>query len=860
MIIPSWDLQASSQTSGNMNQLSQVGVDTSAWYHAPVSRCTSMECLIAAGEYNQTELFYSDNLNYVDWGKFLQPWLFRSEFSLDQIHGRHVFLKTNGVTSKADVYLNGKEIADKTVQSGAYGGHTYDVTSVVERKNALLIRAYPTDYNYDFALGYVDWNPYPPDNGTGVWRNVEIKQTGPVAIGPLYITTDFDLPVGSSPAQISLKTTARNLENTACTFTATARVAPDASNRTSDEPTNWTQSVTLGPMEAREITLTTTIDNPAFWWPYHWGDQPLYNADLDIFVDGSVSDSEHGTFGIRKVTRTLNQYNDTLLTVNGHHFQSRGGGYSPNMFLRWDSEHFATIVRYMLDMGLNTLRLEGKMEQPELYEIAARMGLMVMPGWECCDKWEAWAYNDELSVSPVPVWDENDYYTANSSMKHEAAMIQNHPSLLAFLVGSDFWPNTRATNLYVDALDDASWQNPIICSAAKRGYPERLGPSGLKMAGPYDWVPPNYWYDTEPSEDRLGAAFGFGSELGSGVGTPEIGSLRKFLNQTEMDKLWQEPNANLFHMSTNVSSFYDRTIYNNALWTRYGPPTSLDDYLLKAQIMDYEATRSEFEAYSAQWNATRPATGVIYWMLNNAWPSLHWNLFDFYLHSGGAYFGTKIGSRQEHVAYDYVQRSVWLINHSVQKTGRRSIEVETLSLDGKPLTRNTLTVDTEPNSSREISKVASLENQSDVVFLRLLLKDDRDAVLSRNVYWIAPNIDKLDWANSTWYVTPVTKYADYKSLQNLKPADVSVTLAKQNGPCDRLVAHVKNHSDVPAFFIRLNLVDSDGDDIVPVVWSDNFVTLWPGEQIQLEASHYGQVGNVAVGVSGGNIQANTVWL
>lgn len=819
-----------------------------------------MECLIAAGEYNQTDLFYSDNLNHVDWGKFLQPWLFRSEFSLDQTQGRHVFLKTNGVTSKADVYLNGKEIADKTTQSGAYGGHTYDVTSVVESKNALLIRAYPTDYNYDFALGYVDWNPYPPDNGTGVWRNVEIKQTGPVAIGPLYITTNFDLPVGSSPAQIALKTTARNLENTACTFTATARVAFDASGCKSDAPASWTQSVSLGPMEAREITLTTTIDNPAFWWPYHWGDQPLYNADLEISVDGSVSDSEHGTFGIRKVTRTLNQYNDTLLTLNGYHFQPRGGGYSPNMFLRWDSEHFKSIVRYMLDMGLNTLRLEGKMEQPELYEIAARMGLMVMPGWECCDKWEAWAYNDELSVSPVPVWDENDYYTANSSMKHEAAMIQNYPSLLAFLVGSDFWPNTRATNLYVDALDDASWQNPIICSAAKRGYPERLGPSGLKMAGPYDWVPPNYWYDREPSEDRLGAAFGFGSELGSGVGTPEIGSLRKFLNQTEMDKLWQEPNANLFHMSTNMSSFYDRTIYNNALWARYGAPTSLDDYLLKAQIMDYEATRSEFEAYSAQWNATRSATGVIYWMLNNAWPSLHWNLFDFYLHPGGAYFGTKVGSRQEHVAYDYVHRSVWLINHSIKKTGRRSIEVETLSLDGKPLARNTLTVDTEPNSSREIGKVAGHGNQGDVVFLRLLLKDDRDAVLSRNVYWIAPNIDKLDWANSTWYVTPVTNYADYKSLQNLKPADVSVTLAKQNGHCDRLVAHVKNHSDVPAFFIRLNLVDSDGDDIVPVVWSDNFVTLWPGEQIQLEASHYGQAGNVAVKVSGGNIQADTVWL
>ena len=858
LVIPSWDLQASSQTSANMGQLSQAGMDTSAWYHAPVSRGTTMGCLIAAGEYNQTQLFYSDNLNSVDWGRFLQPWLFRSEFSLHPSNGRHFFLKTNGVTSKADVYVNGKEIADKTTQTGAYGGHTYDITSVADEKNALLIRAYPTDYMYDFAIGFVDWNPYPPDNGTGVWRDVEIRETGPVAMGPLYITTDFSLPVGSSSAKVALKTTVRNLENKACTLAAKASVALDGSDQT-DAQTSWTQSVSLGPMESREITLTTTLDNPAFWWPYHWGDQPLYNADLEVSAGGSVSDRANGKFGIRKVTRTLNEHNDTMLTVNGYDFQSRGGGYSSNMFLRWDSDHFIALTRYILDMGLNTLRLEGKMEQPELYEIADRMGLMVMAGWECCDKWEAWKYKVDLTVSPIPVFDENDYYTANSSMKHEAAMMQSHPSMLAFLVGSDFWPNTRATNLYVDALDNASWQNPIICSAAKRGYPERLGPSGMKMPGPYDWVPPNYWYDTEPSEDRLGAAFGFGPELGAGVGTPEMGSLRKFLNQTQMDRLWQKPDANLFHMSTNVSSFYDRSMYNDALWARYGAPSSLENYLLKAQMMDYEATRAEFEGYSSQWNATRPATGVIYWMLNNAWPSLHWNLFDFYLHPGGSYFGTKVGSRQEHVAYDYLHRSVWLINHSVKNAGQRSIEVETLSLDGKTLSSDTRTVDTEPNTSRDIGEVAGIQAIKDVVFLRLQLKDDQGSVLSRNVYWVSPEIDKLNWDNSTWYMTPVTKYADYTSLQDMQTADVSVSLDLE---CNdgKLVVDVENHSEVPAFFIRLNLIDASGEDVTPVVWSDNFVTLWPREQMQLEVTDFDLTEEVAVEVSGGNIQKSTVYL
>lgn len=229
------------------------------------------------------------------------------------------------------------------------------------------------------------------------------------------------------------------------------------------------------------------------------------------------------------------------------------------------------------------------------------------------DKWEAWKYNEDVTAT---LWNDNDYQTANYSMRHEASMMQIHPSMLAFLVGSDYWPDDRATAIYVDALDDLDWQSPIICSAAQRGYPEILGPSGLKMPGPYDWVPPNYWFG-----NQLGAAFGFGSELGSGVGTPEMGSLTKFLSDDDFTDLWTKPRKGLYHMSTNASSFFDRHIYDKGLFNRYGEPSDLEDYLLKAQIMDYEATRSEFEGYSAKWNADHPATGAIYWMLNNAWPS-----------------------------------------------------------------------------------------------------------------------------------------------------------------------------------------------------------------------------------------------
>lgn len=144
-----------------------------------------------------------------------------------------------------------------------------------------------------------------------------------------------------------------------------------------------------------------------------------------------------------------------------------------------------------------------------------------------------------------------------------------------------------------------------------------------------------------------------------------MGSLKKFLSAGDMETLWTEPDAGLYHMSNNGSIFHYRSIYNKALFARYGKPSSLEDYLIKCQMGDYEATRAQFEAYSTRQNASRPATGLIYWMLNSAWPNLHWQLFDYYLSPMGAFYGTKRGTRFEHVAYDYQTESVWLINHSL---------------------------------------------------------------------------------------------------------------------------------------------------------------------------------------------------
>ncbi|CAE7185952.1 Glycoside hydrolase family 2 protein [Pyrenophora teres f. teres] len=807
--VSSWKVASSSKTNGNATELSIPGIDTSSWYTIG-SKGTLMATLIENNVYNEHDLFYSTNLQNVDTTQFRVPWYYRSEgiLSNESTANHYYTLKTNGISSRADIWLNGKLVADKKTQAGAYTGLEYDITEKIQsngKDNVLLIKVYPTDYNRDFALGFVDWNPYPPDNGTGVWRDVELKRTGQVSISSprviTHATLDGNIDIFLDIRNMDKKTGANGTIN--CVVLDPDSVAASTT----------TAGFDLKSGQEKMVSLPVKVNNPKIWWPRQWGDQPLYSVQCNASNFNTLSDTTPSVrFGIRTVTSTLNTvYNDTTFHVNGERFQVLGAGYTSDMFLRFNEDKLRAQFEYVLAMGLNTVRLEGKQEHPFLYSLASEMGIMLLAGWECCDKWEGWSYNDEGGGAKC---------------------------MLGFLVGSDFWPDDRATAIYTSALKSKNWDTPIIASASKRGSPDALGSGGMRMEGPYDWVPPNYWFD--PS-GRLGSAAGFGSELGAGVGTPELGSLTRFLSKDDMSDLWQAPDKGLYHMSTNTSSFYTRSIYNDALWARYGKPASLEGYLLKAQMMDYEATRAQFEAYLSRWTAERPATGLVYWMLNNAWPALHWNLFDYYLHPQGAFFGVQTALKDiQTLVYDYQAEDVVFIDRRSaahrKGTSTMHVDAQVLSLTGTVVWEKKLSVDTKGAEVKEIFDVGGVGKRNETVLLRLLLtpptassstnNNSSTTPLSRKTYWIAPTLDKMDWDNSSWYSTPITSFSDLTDLSRVSPADVHITF-------DGKKVSLLNKSSVPAVFLRLNLVDKEGRDVVPVVWSENYVTIWPGESMDV---------------------------
>lgn len=349
-----------------------------------------MAGLIENGVYTEDNLWFSDNLNHVvDRFVFGTPWLYRDGFTVHPLPGQHYFLITHGITSKADIWLNGQQLVGKHFQQGAYGGHKYDITQFLHPgANAILVQAYETNYLLDSAMGFVDWNPYPPDNGTGVWREIEISQTGPVSLAPVRFLHDWR--PGKDPVTITVKVNATNHESHPINATISGELT------LGDECLPLTATLTLSPGEEKVVSMMGELHDPQIWWPSLWGDQPLYNRTVHGAVDNVISDvAAPRRVGIRRLDSALNAFGDRTFSINRERFLSLGGGYGPEIFMRWDTEYVRKKFAFMLDMGLNTVRLEGKQEHPELFELADEMGLMIMLGWECCDWWEGW------TVSPA---------------------------------------------------------------------------------------------------------------------------------------------------------------------------------------------------------------------------------------------------------------------------------------------------------------------------------------------------------------------------------------------------------------------------------------------------------------------------
>ncbi len=850
--IDHWQMQDSAKAQQGGAAISSMGFPTTEWY--PVTgRATVMAGLLENGTY-KNDVFYSDNLRAVQvpdasGNLFVTPWWYRAEFALPKdIAGRHTLLRTNGMIASADVWVNGHQVADHTELAGAYPVHELDVTRWVRTgANILAMRVHPADPRKSLSIGWVDWNPTPPDNNMGPWRGVDIVQTGPVALSFPVVLSTLSLP-GLAHAALTVKVTAKNLDTVAHDATITGTAAGVPMQQTVHLAPGQTQVVSFSP----STTPGLALDHPKIWWPVGMGEHPLYALEMTAAVDGATSDRAGTTFGIRSVSSSLTKQGYRQFFINGKPLLIRGAGWAPDMFLRDDPARMEAEFSYVVNLGLNTIRSEGKLENQRFYDLADRNGILILAGWECCDKWESAA-----KTGGAP-WTAADMRVAEDSMGSEARLLRNHPSVIGFLIGSDNAPPPAIATMYVDTLRAADWSLPIISAAVPQATAD-AGPSGLKMAGPYDWIPPSYWY-----ADKLGGAFGFDSEVSAGADIPRMEDLLRMLSPQEQEALWKYPEARQYHASADWSTFAVLTPFDHALAQRYGTPTSLADYVAKAQLDNYDNVRAQFEAFNAHRDAANPATGVIYWMLNNAWPSLHWHLYDYYMNPAGAYFGAKKGNEQVHIQYSYDTNEIMLVNHTLDDVQGLKASIRVRNLDGSVRYEKHLqAIDITGNHTKSLATVPAVAGLSSVYFVELELAAVDDQPVSRNVYWLSTRADTLDWAQSNWYLTPVTRYADLTALQSLPAATSEVHATTRHEGHEELTTvtlSVRSTAKTVALFQHVSIRrGARGELALPIRWNDNDVTLWPGESITLTARYASQgTADPVVEVSGWNVQAQSV--
>jgi exo-1,4-beta-D-glucosaminidase len=821
-----WQLQSSCEAKAGGEQVSTVGYDAGSWHKTDVP-ATVVGALVTDKTYPDqnfaTNLKLLPGTNFPDnpffanqdmpeGSPFRCSWWYRTEFTAPADDaGRNEWLNFLGINYRANIWINGEKVADTKDVVGTYRTFEFNVRKYLRagKQNALALEIFAPGKD-DLGITWVDWNPTPPDKDMGIWKEVYLASSADVTVRNAFVASKLDADYQT--AALTITADVHNASEHLVRGVLRAAVGDIRIEQPVELAEGEAKSVKFAPEQFAALRLA----HPQLWWPYQMGTPYLYTAKLTFEADKKVSDSTSVTFGIREVKSELTAKKHLLFTVNGRKVLIRGAAWAPDMLFRWSSSRLDTDLAYVRDMGMNTIRLEGRLDREELFEKTDRLGILVMPGWTCCDAWEMWEN-----------WKGDQKQVAAASLTDQITRLRNHPSVFVWLNGSDGPPPGDIEKMYLDIEKKLEWPNPVVSSASDTKT-SVTGDSGVKMTGPYEYVPPVYWL----TDTDAGGAYGYNTETSPGPAIPTRQSLEKFIPK---DHLW--PIDDVWNFHAGKERFTTINVFTDGLNKRYGKATSLDDYLRKSQAVTYDGQRAMFEAYGR--NKYR-ATGVIQWMLNNGWPSLIWHLYDYYLVPAGGYFGTKKACEPIHVQYSYDDNSVAVVNSTYDSLKDMKVSAKVYNLDATEKGSKEATLTFGPDSSTKVFELPKIAGLTNTYFLRLQLHDAAGKPVSDNFYWLSTKADTLDWKNKQDTVyTPQAEFGDLSGLNSLPTVKLE-TAATAKTEAGMRTTHItlKNPSKSVAFMVHLRMTkDKNGDDLVPVFWGDNYFSLLPGEAKELDARY-----------------------
>jgi hypothetical protein len=799
-----WQLQDVAKVAQPGAEVAAPAFNTSGWYNATVPG-TVLTSLVndhvypepLYGENNRPEIIPESLARTSYW--------YRTLVDVPKSYKNHqVWLNFDGINYAAEVWVNGTQVG--TIR-GAFIRGIFDITALVKpgKKAVVAVLVAPQPHpgvphehtltnglgknggitaidgpTFLCTLGW-DWIPAIRDRDTGIWQKVFLSATGPVVVKDPLVTTDLPLPRTDS-TDVGVSATVENVSDKPVKGVLKGAIENIAFEKEVELAPHSTQVISFD----AKSTPALHILNPRLWWPNGYGAPNLYKLHLSFETGRKVSDAEDVDFGVRKFSYSVPGTDTLTISVNGVEVFIRGGDWGMD-------EAMKRIPRARLDAEIRMHQLAnmnlirnwvGQSTGEDFYELCDKYGIMV---------WDEF-FQPNPSDGPNPT----DIPTYMANVRDKILRFRNHPSIMLWCARNEGFPPAEIDALLRTLLAELE--------PTRRYQPSSTDGPGVRSHGPYFWRAPRFFYKV--TDDY------FKTETGS-VSVPTLESIHGMMPQKDWETInddWAEHDLAKGAQRGNQ--------YPLQLASRYGTIANLADFVRKAQLANYEAFRAMYEGRNAQ--LFHPTTAVITWMSDPAQPSFVWQIYHYDLEPNSSLFGVKSAGEMVHIQYNEANGNLQVINNLPAAVNDATAYVTIYNVDGTVAAQKEMKVTALPDVATDLGAVEFPAGLTAVHFLKLDLKDAEGKALSSNFYWLGQ---------------PETP-DDLTGLNKLPMVTLEAQAASKDADGKRLVTvTVHNPSANIALMAHLQLRRKSGERVLPVYYSDNYISLIPGESrtIAIEA-------------------------
>ncbi len=792
-----WQLQDVAKVPQPGAEVAAAGFNTKGWYTATVPG-TVLTTLVNNRVYPEPLYGENNRPETIPESLARTSYWYRNLISIPKSYaGGHIWLNFDGINYSATVWVNGTQVG---TMRGAFTRGIFDITSQVtpgkQAVLAVLITPQPHpgvshEHTIRDGLGQNggetaidgptflstigwDWIPAIRDRDAGIWQKVFLSATGPVLVKDALVTTDLPLPRIDS-TDVAIETTVENVSDAPQKGVLEGSIESIAFQQPVELAPHSKQLVRFDP----KSTPALHIEHPRLWWPNGYGPQNLYKLHLSFKLGKDVSDDQDVSFGVRKITYSVPDSEYLTISVNGARVFIRGGDWGLDEAMkRIPRERLEAQIRMHQLANMNLIRnWVGQSTGEDFYEL--------------CDKYGILLWDEFFQPNPADGPNPTDLETYVANVREKILRFRNHPSIAVWCARNEGFPPPEIDAILRKAMAELE--------PTRRYQPSSTDGAGVRSAGPYYWRVPREYYKI--TDDY------FKTETGS-MSVPTLESIHGMMPKKDWETInddWAE------HDFAKGAQHGD--LYPGELAARYGKFANLPDFVRKAQLANYEGYRAMYEGRNAQ--LFHPLTAVITWMSDPAQPSFVWQIYHYDLEPNSSLFGVKAAGEMVHIQFNESNGELQVINNLPEPLTNAVAKVSVYNLDGSIAYQHDTPVTAPPATAANLGAVQFPATLSSVHFLKLELHDAIGKLISTNFYWRAlpEHPDDLTDMNKLPTVTLEAKAqrkdADGKRL-------ITVTLHNPTANI-AVMAHVQLR--------RKN----SGERVLPVYYSDNYISLVPNE-------------------------------